>query len=180
MEIASDKRHRDLLSKLLDERMSLDSEIKRKGIYHLEYYYNHYGQRGFIDLLEIQNNTTRPVIDIYEVKPSLENLGEAMRQLNRALDAIKKIGLSGVPHSYTKSIRLILVTELCSKNYNIIIECKPMLINTNITILLNFNNEWGHFFPCIYEEYDLDYIESLNRLVLQLKYKNTVKFLQDG
>ncbi len=47
--------------------------------------YNHYGSRGFIDILFTFGPYTT---SICEVKPVLNNLGEALRQLRRAHEAI--------------------------------------------------------------------------------------------
>lgn len=116
----NDLRHRTLLNKLLELK---DFENWHKPIdVEIEYPYNYYGDRGFIDVLAITKDTT----SIYEIKPDLENLGEAIRQLRKAENILKKLNYSGSHEEthYTRfidtRIDMILVTELNEENYLIL------------------------------------------------------------
>lgn len=60
--------------------------------YQVEYYYNDYGNRGFIDIY-IETNSH---IFAIEIKPNLEDLGESIRQALQPLNYLKKKGKPSV------------------------------------------------------------------------------------
>ena len=86
--------------------------------------YNHYGSRGFIDILYL-TGTNR--IGICEVKPVLNNLGEALRQLRKAHDAILNGAITDIP--INQDIILKLITTFCEENIEIIRNSYSILKN---------------------------------------------------
>ena len=102
--------------------------------------YNHYGSRGFIDILFTFGPYTT---SICEVKPVLNNLGEALRQLRRAHEAILNNAIKDYP--INDHIYLRLVTEFSEENVKIIRNSYPILKNVKeliIDLYCGYNNEF--------------------------------------
>ena len=131
--MSNDNVHRKLVSELISYLEDL-SEIGFKEDIHVEEYYNLYGQRGFVDVLTVHHDCE--TIHLYEVKPRLDNLGEAIRQLNRADDVIKKGALEEIC-VYSRRLKTI-VSLFTERNYNILKESYPILKNTDIRVMLYY------------------------------------------
>ncbi len=134
----NDKKHRELMSryithidsiaseeKMLSKTSSVSPEVRRMlhepVTYEVEKHYNFYGSRGFIDILFNRSQLT----SICEVKPVLTNLGEAIRQLNRAQDAIKKNAITDF--TIHNIVQLRLITTLSKVNIDILTKSYPII-----------------------------------------------------
>jgi len=165
MEVLSDKRHRTLLNSLVVDLKTADKKYVQGTKYFIEHYYNHYGQRGFIDLLTKSNDS---LINIFEVKPNLENLGEALRQLNRSEDVIKKHAIDEMDYWDNRILKKI-VTYLNKENYKIVLDSWSILNETSIGIIFfcEKNDKNDLFWPIHYKEYDV-YFEMLNSVCIEI------------
>ena len=142
----SDRVHRELMSKYVEycEKYNLGElhvEIEKP--------YNHYGQRGFIDIFSVNRNAGS--YNVCEVKPSLENLGEAIRQLKKVESALESgmtldYDIAGLRGFYR------LVTLFNEHNYSIISDSYVLLKNVKIPLGISLfcekNNYWfGPLWP---------------------------------
>jgi len=90
-----------------------------------EVYYNHFGLKGYIDLvLETQHNGY-----IIEIKTECHDLGEIIRQLNTPIKALDKY------KNYTK----VLAVPFINNNRIFIKENMNILFCANITVLCIIN-----------------------------------------
>lgn len=89
-----------------------------------EYPYNNFGDRGFIDVLEISNDGH---CFIYEIKTHLKNLGESLRQLNKAEVVLKKESLGRIYH---KDLLVVYSEE----NLEILRRCYDLFSTSNIRL----------------------------------------------
>ena len=108
--------------------------------FEIEKPYNHYGSRGFIDILFTFGNFTT---SICEVKPVLHNLGEALRQLRRAHEAILNHAIKD--YQINDMIYLRLVTKFSEDNIEIIRTSYPILKNIKgliIDLYCEYNDEF--------------------------------------
>jgi len=108
--------------------------------FEIEKPYNHYGSRGFIDILFTFGKYTT---SICEIKPVLYNLGEALRQLKRAHDAILNNAITDYP--INDMIYLRLVTIFSEENVEIIRSSYSMLKNVKglvIDLYCEYNDEF--------------------------------------
>ena len=148
-----DKKHRELMTKFIEyaEKEHYDNEglrttlskkypaITKEFLIEVEKPYNHYGSRGFIDVLFSVGFST----SICEVKPVLYNLGEAIRQLRRAQDAIKKNAITDF--HINDLIYLRLVTNFSEENIAIIRKSYSILKNIKeliIDLYCEYNDEF--------------------------------------
>lgn len=88
----------------------------------IEYEYNNYGSRGFIDLLILDKSMTA----ICEVKPKLINFGEMVRQLIKPYNYFKSKGLL--------VDRCVIIFEMNKENLQFIYKNIFLFKNTNIPI----------------------------------------------
>ena len=149
----TDEKHRNLLNKYIKhtESLMIYGSEKNTSI-EVEYPYNYYGDRGFIDVLVIRNlGDILNSIRICEVKPDLDNLGEAIRQLRKAKNALLKIG---IPRIYINDFKIFLdlVTILNEKNYNI--------LKTSYNILSHLPERFGVMFLYGEETIEFDIVFS--------------------
>ena len=138
--VINDKRHRELMTKYIEHTEQISKENFPDMRFEIEKPYNHYGSRGFIDILFTFGNYTT---SICEVKPVLNNLGEALRQLRRAHEAILNNAIKDYP--INDHIYLRLVTEFSEENVKIIRNSYPILKNVKeliIDLYCGYNNEF--------------------------------------
>ena len=117
--------------------------------------YNHYGQRGFIDIFYVSPFA----YNICEVKPSLDNFGEAIRQLKKVYHVLHSgmtldYEIGGLKGNYR------LVSEFNEHNYNILINSYSLLRNVGFPLGIELFCEKGsHWFgPLWYEWFQSDFI----------------------
>ena len=82
----------------------------------VEYPYNYFGSRGFIDIL-VETDHYRYNY-IYEIKPFLENVGEFIRQLNQSKKILEQ---TNTPKIYTRVLNIFLTKEnldVIQQNFN--------------------------------------------------------------
>jgi len=122
----SDKAHRELMSKYICflKEMS-DAKGCDNAQLAVEKPYNYYGQRGFIDILFSEGTAEYGRNVIVEIKPKLDNLGEAIRQLNRAEECILKNVITDFNFVDAKLFKF-LVCLSTEENYNIIEKSMPI------------------------------------------------------
>lgn len=138
--VINDKRHRELMTKYIEHTEQISKENFSDMRFEIEKPYNHYGSRGFIDILFTFGNYTT---SICEVKPVLNNLGEALRQLRRAHEAILNNAIKD--YQINDHIYLRLVTEFSEENVKIIRNSYPILKNVKeliIDLYCGYNNEF--------------------------------------
>ena len=125
----NDKKHRELMTKYIEHIENVNKVHFPDMKFEVEKPYNFYGSRGFIDVLFTTGMTT----SICEIKPVLFNLGEAIRQLRRASDAISKGAITDYQINEMKYLRL--VTKFSEENVEIIRKAYPILKNINGLII---------------------------------------------
>ena len=74
---SDDKKHRELMTRFIEYTERSTKKYFPDMRFEIEKPYNHYGSRGFIDILFSAGTATT---SICEVKPVLYNIGEALRQ----------------------------------------------------------------------------------------------------
>jgi len=136
----NDRKHRELMTKYIEYIEQSNKEYFPDIKFEIEKPYNYYGSRGFIDVLFSAGERTT---SICEVKPVLYNLGEALRQLRRAHDAI----LNNVITDFKINdiIYLRLVTNFNEENIEIIENSYPILKNVDnlvIELYCDYNDEF--------------------------------------
>ncbi len=133
-----DKKHRELMTKFIEYIEKIP--LKNKNLLmEIEKPYNYYGSRGFIDVLFSGGVST----SICEVKPVIYNLGEAIRQLRRAHDAIKNNAITDF--QINDLIYLRLVTNFNEENIAIIRDSYSILKNIKgliIDLYCEYNDEF--------------------------------------
>lgn len=88
-----DYKHSKMISYFLKEKKELDAQNKEKRKYQTEVHYNHYGTRGYIDVIEQEKTKRNPnkfFLWIYEMKTTIDDLGQMIRQLKTAQEVIEK------------------------------------------------------------------------------------------
>lgn len=135
-----DEKHRRLMSNYIKDIEELNT-ISEEFHIELEKPYNYYGSRGFMDIIYTSDVST----SICEVKPDLSNLGEAIRQLRKAEDAIKNDAIKDFPIRYSK-LFLRIISILNENNIKIIKESYSILKNVDISLelLCETTNEYYH------------------------------------
>jgi len=133
-----DKKHRELMTRFIEyiEKIPLNNKDL---LTEIEKPYNHYGFRGFIDVLFSGGVST----SICEVKPVLYNLGEALRQLRRAHNAILNNAIKDF--KINDLIYLRLVTNFSEENIEIIRNSYSILKNVKgliIDLYCEYNDEF--------------------------------------
>ncbi|MBU0778417.1 hypothetical protein KKF82_09185 [Patescibacteria group bacterium] len=135
----SDKAHRELMAeyiKFIQNRVKAihgppppyeDYQIFQIAI---EKPYNYFGQRGFIDVLFSEGHFSWGQNCIVEIKPKLDDLGEALRQLNRAEECILKNAINDF-HFLNGNYIKVLVCVSSEYNYDIIRKASSILSNVN-------------------------------------------------
>ena len=114
-----DKKHRELMTRFIEyiEKIPLNN---KNLLMEIEKSYNHYGSRGFIDVLFSGGLST----SICEVKPVLCNLGEELIQLRKAHNAIldnaikdfKNIEIIRNSYSMLKNVKGLIIDLYCEYN----------------------------------------------------------------
>jgi len=135
-----DRRHRELMTRYIEHTEQISKVNFPDMKFEVEKPYNHYGSRGFIDILFTFGNYTT---SICEVKPVLNNLGEALRQLRRAHEAILNNAVTD--YQINDHIYLRLVTEFNEENVMIIRNSYPILKNVKeliIDLYCGYNDEF--------------------------------------
>ena len=134
-----DKRHRELMTRYIEYTERSYKEHFTDIIFEIEKPYNHYGSRGFIDILFSIGLTT----SICEVKPVLYNIGEALRQLRRAHNVILDKAITDF--KINDIIYLRLVTNFSEENIEIIRNSYSILKNVKgliIDLYCEYNDEF--------------------------------------
>jgi len=133
-----DKKHRELMTRFIEYTEKTFNNDK-KLFMEIEKPYNYYGSRGFIDVLFSFGVST----SICEVKPVIYNLGEAIRQLRRAHDAIMNNAITDF--QINDLIYLRLVTNFNEENIAIIRNSYSILKNVKeliIDLYCEYNDEF--------------------------------------
>jgi hypothetical protein len=134
-----DKRHRELMTKYI-EYIEKDFKFAKGFLIEIEKPYNFYGSRGFIDVLFSIGVST----SICEVKPVIFNLGEAIRQLRKAQDAIRNNAITDF--QINNLIYLRLVTHLNEQNITTLKDSYPILKNIKNLIVDLYCQKTREFF----------------------------------
>ena len=134
-----DKKHRELMTKYIEYTEKMFDNNK-KLLIEIEKPYNYYGSRGFIDVLFSIGAST----SICEVKPVIYNLGEAIRQLRRAHDAIMHNAITDF--QINNLIYLRLVTHFNEENITTLKDSYPILKNIKNLIVNLYCEKTNEFF----------------------------------
>ena len=118
----SDFWHRHLVESVIKNRNDLNEKII------VEQPYNFYGSRGFID---IYVKSIGGYLRYYEIKPFIEDLGGAIRQLKGAKAAMSD-------ERFKKNRYIILTSYLTEENINIIINNINILKCVDENFIINF------------------------------------------
>lgn len=132
-----DERHAKLTLRLLEYEQKYRKTLKFK----VEYAFNHYGNRGFIDLLGIQSSESG--LDsgyfLYEVKPVLDDLGGTVRQIHKYINALQGTDdLDEDDWSEPISVLSVLVLEDIPENRDILKKYGKLLKLSEINNILLF------------------------------------------
>ncbi|GAI96794.1 unnamed protein product, partial [marine sediment metagenome] len=108
-----DIKHRFLVNEFI--KFIINTGLNVDVIYNciIEHEYNHYGQRGFIDLVVEQEYDNNELLSIYEMKTILNDIGGLIRQ-------IKKIKNNATYNNKSFSSEAFIITYFNEKNINII------------------------------------------------------------
>lgn len=135
----NDRKHRELMTKYIEHIENSYKEHFPNMKFDVEKPYNFYGSRGFIDVLFTTGMTT----SICEVKPVLNNLGETIRQLRKAHNAILKNAITDF--KIMDLIYLRIISKFSEENVDIITGSYPILKNVNglvIELYCEYNDEF--------------------------------------
>jgi hypothetical protein len=83
--------------------------------------FNYYGERGFVDIacLKYDFDSTTDRLSLWEIKTELVDIGETLRQINKAreylIKAVDKIGTLSIRKERTQIISYLVVTENCAQ-----------------------------------------------------------------
>ena len=129
----NDNNHRVLVNRVVSSYDELKDVYKKLRI-ELEYPYNYFGDRGFIDvLIKFLGCDTM----IFEIKPTLDDFGEGLRQLRKAQSVLERTKYTG------EQYQLILATELSLYNINIVMSLIESLAHTPDNFSLQFVDKDG-------------------------------------
>ena len=142
--------------------------------------YNDYGSRGFVDIYHKHwgwGRFTREApfirliqIDLYEIKPMLLDLGEGIRQLNKAKAAL----VTTPPEQYL--LRLVILA--ISENIEIVTKKWDLLAHVDERFCIDFLNpilnKCELVFPSL-QEFPLDVVDPIKFDLEDLKKNNKIK-----
>lgn len=123
----SDKKHRLLMTRFIATCLPKDTVIDT------EVPYNHYGIRGFVDIVSTKSFDKYNFHQLYELKTNLNDVGEAIRQVKKQ----EKWYKTGVDLPQQDEIMSYLVLPFTKENVEVFLE--------NTALFKSINLIW--FFP---------------------------------
>lgn len=87
-----DERHANLMNKWLS---MMERNTPKSVKIETEYYFNYYGERGYIDIIDFHDfdlrNKRYSHINITEIKPIIDDVGNLIRQIKKYRETIPKV-----------------------------------------------------------------------------------------
>ena len=142
----SDKKHRELQNayvKFIKDDDIIYCEVEKE--------FNNYGQRGFIDILILENDKKKHWLNLIEIKIKIDDVGDFIRKLKKAINNLGIIRLNDYNYTLTNYVEIIVPKGFKVKE--LLVENKYLFENCGLDIaFLEFDIEKEQIEKCYYVE----------------------------